>query len=297
MIPLYKFPKPGVDRERVRQESFAQQHVAGHGAEDFARQDFWPLMRRYLRQDKTYVDVQSGTGGWVIFLHDEGYHVEGVDSARRVAQAIAEYEPEIPMSVAPPTKLPYPDESVDGIVAIGALESLEGQALEALREWRRVLREDGTLFFQVPSASRLRRTAYLPLKRVEYALKTAAGQTPLFTAYLFAPGELARLVRKADFAIIELVPHELPDPDAHFALSHDWPFLCARPAKFEERSGANPVRPPRKAGGSAAGHQYRLNALGQTVKNMCNAISPWFASSGLFAIAKALPRSGGQRGA
>lgn len=264
MIPLYKFPRPGVDRERVRQESFARQHIARSGAEDFARQDFWPLLRRFLREDKRYLDVQCGTGGWVIFLHDEGYHVEGVDPARRVAQAISEYEPNIPVRVAPPTALPYADASLDGIVAIGALESLEGRVLDALREWRRVLKEDGTLFFQVPSASLLRRLFYLPLKRLEFALKTAGGRTPVFTAYLFAPGELAQLVRKAGFAIVELIPHELPDPDAHFALYHDWPFL-------------------------RRDHPYRLNALGRAVKRACASLSPWLSASGLFAVAKALP--------
>lgn len=264
MIPLYKFPKPGVDRERVRQETFARQHIARHGAEDFARQDFWPLMKRYLRPGRKYVDVLCGTGGWVIFLHDEGYQIEGVDPSRRVAQAITEYEPAIPVCVAPPTRLPYPDTSLDGIVAIGALESLEGRTLDALHEWRRVLKEDGTLFFQVPAASTFRRLAYLPFKQVEYALKTAAGRKPMFTAYLFTPGELAKLVRKAGFAIVELIPHELPDPNAHFALYHDWLFL----------RGDRP---------------YHLNALGRTVKKACTGISPWFASTGLFAVAKALP--------
>ncbi|TSC71566.1 MAG: S-adenosylmethionine (SAM)-dependent methyltransferase [Parcubacteria group bacterium Gr01-1014_38] len=265
MIPLYKFPRAGVDRERIREESFARQHIAKQGPEDFARQDFWPLMKRYLRQGKTYLDVQCGTGGWVIFLHDEGYRVEGVDPSRRVAQAISEYEPEIPVRVARPTELPYADGSVDGIVAIGALESLEGRVPWALNEWRRVLREDGTLFFQVPYASPLRRATYLPLKQIEYAVKTELGQKPVFSAYLFTPSELARLSRAAGFAIVELSPHELPDPDAHFGLYHDWPFL----------RGERP---------------YRLNAVGRAVKNLCQSISPWVVSTGLFAIAKVLPR-------
>lgn len=264
MIPLYKFPKPGVDRERLREESFARQHIAQHGGEDFARQDFWPLLQRYLRRGKRYLDVQCSTGGWVIFLHDEGYQVEGMDPSRRVAQAVSEYAPEIPVRVARPTSLPYASESVDGIVAIGALEALEGEVLPALREWRRVLREDGTLFFQVPSASPLRRLIYLPLKRVEYAVKKASGRTPVFAAFLFTPAELARLARQAGFAIVELIPHELPGTDAHFALYHDWPFL----------RGDRP---------------YQLNAAGRTIKNLCQGVSPWFASSGLFAVAKALP--------
>lgn len=264
MIPLYKFPKPGIDREAVRAASFARTHVAQHGAEDFARQDFWPLLRRFLRKGQRYVDVQCGTGGWVIFLHDEGYRVEGVDLSRRVAQAIYEYEPEIPVRVAPPTALPYADGSLDGIVAMGALESLEGRTLDALREWRRVLREDGTLFFQVPSANLFRRLTYLPLKRLEYLWKTAAGRKPVFTAYLFAPGELARLVRRAGFAIVELIPHELPGSDEHFALYHDWPIL----------RGDRP---------------YHLNILGRGVKRLCAGLSPWYAASGLFAVAKALP--------
>lgn len=264
VISLYKFPKSGVDRERLREESFARQHIAGHGAEDFPRQDFWPLMQRYLRRGKQYVDVHCGTGGWVIFLHDEGYRVEGVDPSRRVAQAISEYEPEIPVRVAGPTHLPYADESVDGIVAIGALEALEGDVPTALREWRRVLREDGTLFFQVPYANPLRRLTYLPLKRIEYALKRVRGEQPVFAAYLFTAAELVRLAKAAGFAVVECIPHELPRSDAHFALYHDWPFL----------RGDRP---------------YQLNPFGRAVKDVCQALSPWFASTGMFAVAKALP--------
>lgn len=266
MIPLYKFPKPGVDRERARQESFARQHIAKEGAADFARQDFWPLMKRYLRPGKSTVDVQCGTGGWVMFLHDEGYRVEGVDRSRRVAQAITEYEPEIRVQVASPEHLPYADASVDGIVAIGSLENMRGQVGETLKEWRRILREDGTLFLEVPYANLLRRLTYLPLKRLEYLLRRQQGRTPVFAAYLFTPAEIARLVRQAGFAIVELVPHELPDPDAHFALYHDWPFL----------RGERP---------------YRLNATGRVIKRFCESRSPWAASTGLFAVAKALPRS------
>lgn len=276
MIPLYAFPKPGVDREQLRAASFARQHIAQSGAEDFARQDFWPLMRRYLRQGGAYADIQCGTGGWVIFLHDEGYDIEGVDPSRRVAQAITDYEPDITVHVAHSAHLPYADGSLDGLVAMGALERLQNGVVPALREWRRVLREDGTLFLQVPAASTLRRATYLPLKQAEYALKTAAGQTPHFTAYLFTPGELAKLVRSADFAIVELIPHELPGAAEHFALYHDWPFLRANPAKASGRSGVG---------------AYQLNALGQTVKRTCQALSPWCASSGIFAVAKALPQT------
>lgn len=253
-----------MDRERFREESFARQHIAGQGAEDFARQDFWPLMQRFLKKNRTYLDVKCGTGGWVLFLHDEGYRVEGADPSRRVAQAISEYAPDLLVRVAAPTKLPHADASLDGIVAVGALESLERELLTALREWRRVLKEDGTLFLQVPYANLVRRLTYLPAKRVEYLLKTSAKQPPVFAAYLFTPSELARLVRQAGFAIVELIPHELPDPDAHFALYHDWPVL----------RGSRP---------------YVLNAAGQAVKSVCAGISPWFAASGLFAVAKALP--------
>lgn len=264
MISLYKFPRPGVNRERLREESFARQHIARYGSEDFARQDFWPLLQQYLRKDHLTIDVQCGTGGWVMFLHDEDYRVEGVDPSRRVAYAISEYAPDIPVRVAPSTRLPYAGGSVDAIVAIGALESVEDGVRGALREWRRVLREDGTLFLEVPYANPLRRCAYLPLKHVEYILKTAAGRKSAFAGYLFTGRELSPLLRDARFALMELIPHELPDADAHFGLYHDWWFL-------------------------RGDRQYRLNAAGRAVKKLAVSLSPWFASTGLFAVAKAIP--------
>lgn len=264
MIPLYKFPRTAVDREKLREESFARAHIAQRGAEDFAHQDFWPLMERYLKQGKQYIDVQSGTGGWALFLHDEGFAVEAVDPSRRVAQAISEYSPVIPVHMARPTQLPYAGGRFDGVVAIGALEALQHEVPSALREWRRVLREDGTLFFQVPYANPLRRLLYLPLKRLEYRLKRSLGQMPVFAGYLFTPRELHRLTREAGFAIVELVPHELPGAHEHFGLYHDWKWL----------RGDQP---------------YRLNAFGRMVKQLCAGISPWLASTGVFAIAKTVP--------
>lgn len=265
VISLHTFPRTSlVERERAREESFARQHVAQHGAEDFSRQDFWPLLRRYLKRDKRYVDVQAGTGGWALFLHDEGYVVEAVDPSRRVAHAISEYASDLPVHVAPPTHLPFAAESVDGIVAIGALESLEGQVVTALREWRRVIKEDGTLFVQVPFANLMRRLMYLPLKRLDYVVKTSVGQRPLFAGYLFTRAQLSGLLREAGFAVIELIPHELPPDRGHFGLYHDWSFL--RGARL-----------------------YHLNALGEFVRRVCSALSPWAAPTGIFAVVKAIP--------
>lgn len=261
MFKLEKYYKEGFDRQRFWEDKYAQEHIAGKSSEEFKKQGFWPLLEGVLSKDKRYLDVGCGIGGWILFLKEQGYNIEGVDIAARTVRALTEYDPELKVKVASMTAIPYEDNSLDGVLAIGTLEYVEDKVPKAIEEVRRVLKSGGVFFTEVPVANCVRRAVYIPLKRLERAVRVWRGQQPVFSNYLFDRKELKRLLESGGFEVMEEKPHDLPDADSHYGLYIDFPFL----------RGAEP---------------YKLNGLGRAVKAVLNSISPWLVSTGMVIVAK-----------
>ncbi|MBI1833410.1 MAG: methyltransferase domain-containing protein, partial [Candidatus Andersenbacteria bacterium] len=258
---LEKFYPPNFDPRAYWDARYAQEHIAGKSADEFRKQGFWPLLEKNLTKDKRYLDAGCGVGGWVIFLDEEGYNVEGIDIAARIIRALTEYNRDLKVKVAEMTQIPYADASFDGVLAIGVLEYVEGKVPIALAETGRVLKPGGMLFLEVPMANALRRWVYLPLKKIEKLVKTTQGKQPTFASYLFTHRSLMEQLSKAGFEIVEVRPHELPESDSHYGLYIDWKIL----------RGSQP---------------YKLNILGRIVKAVANFLSPWIASTGMVVVAR-----------
>lgn len=261
MDKIYKFYPPTFDPQRYWEDRRAREHIAGKSSEAFRKQGFWPLLQQQLSKDKRYLDAGCGIGGWILFLKEEGYQIEGIDQAARTVRALTEYDPDLKVQVAAITALPYPDQSLDGVIAIGSLEYAENEVAKALDEVRRVLRPGGVFFLEVPLANSLRQIFYIPIKRWQYWWRTSRGDKPTFAYYLFTRSNLSELLQQAGFEIQETQPHELPEADGHYGLYTDWSFLRGR-------------------------EPYHLNALGRLVKSICNPLSPWVASTGMVIVAR-----------
>lgn len=261
MFKLEKFYPHGFNPQQYWDDRYAKEHIAGNSTEQFRQQGFWPLLEKNLDKHKKYLDAGCGIGAWIIFLKEQGYNVEGIDVAARIVRALTEYNPDLKVKVASVTRIPYPDNDLDGVLAIGTLEYVEDKIPDALQEMRRVLKPGGMLFTEVPIANTIRRLIYMPLKRLEKIIKENQGKTATFANYLFDPSELTQLLNKAGFEVEAIQAHELPDADSHYGLYIDFPFL----------RGSKP---------------YQLNALGRFVKAICNAISPWIASTGMVVVAR-----------
>ncbi len=260
MYKLLKFYKEDFDPKQFWESKYAS-HMAGKSPEEFRQQQFWPILEKYLDKSKKYVDLGCGMGGWILFLREAGYNVEGIDASRHVVQAITEYDPDIPVKVADMTGIPYMDSSIDGALAIGTLDYLEDQVPKALSEVSRTLKPQGIFFLEVPVANLLRRCLYLPLKKIEQVIKDSQGKQATFAHYLFDRKELRNLLQTAGFEVIEEQPHEIPGSDSHYGLWVDWKILRSR-------------------------EPYKLNALGRIVKAISNMISPWIASTGVIMVAR-----------
>lgn len=259
MYKLLKFYPAGFNLQRSRTERYAS--LAGRSAAEYRRQDFWPLLEKNLEKNRRYLDAGCGLGGWIIFLNEQGYQIEGTDKIARSVRSLTEYNPALKVKIASLNALPYPDEYFGGVLSIGALEFMEDKVAAALREVHRVLEPNGLFFIEVPYANILRRLFYLPLKQLEKAIKKKRGLTPAFSNYLFHPSELKKMLADAGFQTTAVQPHDLPQANSHFGLFIDWKIL--------------------------RGHQpYQLNLLGLIVKKILNTISPWFAATGIVIVAR-----------
>src|SRR3989344_5912137 len=260
MFRLEKFYPQGFNPQQYWDDKYSQEHIAGKSSEEFRKQGFWPLLQKHLQKGKRYLDVGCGIGGWILFLKEEGYDVEGIDIAARTVRALTEYDPDLRVKVARMTAIPYPDASLDGVLAVGTLEYVDGKVPEALREVQRVLKPGGVFFMEVPIANTVRRLFYIPLKQLEKMIRPAIakatagkqgyGAKPVFANYLFDRGELKHMLAAAGVGGVDEQAHELPEEDSHYGLYVDWPFL----------RGSEP---------------YKLNRLGKMVKDLANSLSPW----------------------
>ena len=261
IFKLEKYYPKGFHPQQFWDNKYAKEHIAGKSSEEFKKQGFWPLMKEYLPKDKKCLDVGCGIGGWILFLKDEGYDVEGIDIAPRTVRALTEYDPDMKIKVASMTAIPYPDNYFGGVLAVGTLEYVEDKVDEALKEVNRVLTPGGVFFLEVPIVNWLRRFIYIPLKRIEAVIKKQQGAVPSFSNYLFKRQELKEYLEKAGFEVIKEQAHELPESDSHYGLYIDWKIF--RGSK-----------------------SYKLNLLGLITKKIANTISPWVASTGVAIVVR-----------
>ena len=261
---IYKVKKyypHGVDRRKLLEEGYARGRSIGTNAEAYKNQDFWPLLQGRLKQDGHYLDAGCGVGGWLLFLNEEGYRVEGVDEAAKVLRSMTEYNRDLRVKQGRLTALPYADNSFDGVLAIGSLDHEEDDLDAAVKEMRRVLKHDGLLFLEVPLLNSLRRWKYVPLKRLEALVRRALGHREVFAGYMFDRSAIKDLLKKHGFTVHEVKPHDLQKSGEHYGLYVDWKWL----------RGSRP---------------YQLNFLGKIAKALWNAISPWVASTGMVVVAR-----------
>src|SRR3989344_2615956 len=261
MIPIYKFGPANFDRSRLWSDRYREMYSALNDFSQYEKQSFWPSLQKQLHGRGVYLDAGCGIGGWILFLSDRGYAVEGIDEHPQAVRAMTEYDPDLLVKIARNDAIPYADNKLDGVLSIGSLEYTEGAVEQSLKEFHRVLKPGGFVCIEVPMANTLRKLFYIPLKRLQGFAMQMLGRNATFVYYLFEKSDFTAMLTQAGFMIDEVLAHDLPDANSHFGLYSNWPFL----------RGAKP---------------YELNALGRFIKALCNSISPWVASAGMVVIAK-----------
>lgn len=224
-------------------------------------QPFVQTMLRYLPVAARILDAGCGTGGLLLFLKQRGGDVTGIDTSPVAIETLKRLAPHIHAQVASIEELPFPNASFEAYAAIGSWEYPPAGPDRSAREAARVLKNGGFAFIEVPQTSLLRRLIYSPLKRLEYVWKTAQGKKPEFAHHLFTQEDLKALLHQHGFDVLEIHPHDLPEPNRHYGLWVDWPFV-------------------------RRGSRYELNTIGKIIKAVGNTISPWTIATGMFIVAR-----------
>ncbi len=260
MIAIQKFDPKDFDRFRVWDDRYRQLYASQGDFTEYKKQSFWPLLEQKLIKTGNYLDAGCGIGGWILFLTDLGYGVEGIDAHPQAVRSMTEYDPDLSVKIAGSDAIPYTNDTFEGVISIGSLEYNEGLVEKSIEEFYRVLKPGGFVCIEVPLANTLRTLFYIPLKKLEYIFMSTTDRKPTFAYYLFDRFGFEELLKKSGFTVEEVLPHDLPDEDSHFGLYANWPIL----------RGEKP---------------YELNVFGRILKAACNAISPWIASAGVVVIA------------
>ncbi len=261
MIPIYKFDPKNFDRSRMWEDRYRTMYTLLGDLSSYKKQAFWPELEKKFDQKGNYLDAGCGIGGWILFLSEQGYRVEGIDAHPQAVRSMSEYNPDLSLKIAGSDAIPFADSAFNGILSIGSLEYTQGAVENSLKEFHRLLNDGGFLCVEVPLLNTLRRFAYVPLKAIQAAVMRMTNQQPTFAYYLFGRNELEDMLMNAGFAIEAVMAHDLPDSGSHYGLYATFPFL----------RGSKP---------------YELNMFGKIVKAICNTISPWVASAGVVVIAR-----------
>lgn len=112
-----------------------------------------PYLREHLPLDGLILEAGSGSGRWEEWLHREGRQAIGLDWSPRLCAVAASHSKSGYFLAADMRAIPLCNESVTGIVSLGAIKhSVEGPEL-ALAEYVRVLRPGGVAVITVPNYS------------------------------------------------------------------------------------------------------------------------------------------------
>ena len=104
----------------------------------------------------TFLDLGCGLGRHSIFMAEQGFSVYGFDSSKYVIDIVKEkaYERnlDIKLCVGDIAGIPYENESIDCMMAIGILSNNDKEGItRILREMYRVLKSGGETYFNIVS--------------------------------------------------------------------------------------------------------------------------------------------------
>lgn len=104
----------------------------------------------------TFLDIGCGLGRHSIYMAENGFNVYGIDYSKYVVDTVKEkaYSKglDIKLSVGDISSLPYENNSVDCMIAIGVLSNNDKSGIALiLKEMHRVLKDGGETYFNIIS--------------------------------------------------------------------------------------------------------------------------------------------------
>lgn len=263
------------------------------------------LFMQFLSKKDRIIDAGCGFGKWVIYLHQRGYDILGMDSNELAVSKLREFDGTLKVEAGDILNTHYPDCSFDAYLSMGVVEHFEEGPQAALHEAYRILKPGGLIFVSVPTVNVVRRIYRRPLRHVVhsilrsmYAVKSQWGTSRSkaffnavdvlvpegvrrilsggkgryyhFTEYRYTRQELEGFLARAGFEVMKTIPHDFLDSRDHaIGLVLDFPFLGSL------------KREP----------NFKLNMVGKLVSRILDGISPWVACANIICVGRSLKKS------
>ena len=143
-----------------------------------------PYIFKYMPQDGQLLEAGCGSGRFVYYLGELGYKIIGIEINRKTVITLNEIFPHLDIFQADVKELPFPDESMSGILSLGVIEHVIEGLDRPINEIYRVLKKGSCALVIVPSFNYMRRIKY-PLGI--YHIKTFIKSSNFFRKLLGKP--------------------------------------------------------------------------------------------------------------
>ncbi|MBF0285941.1 MAG: class I SAM-dependent methyltransferase [Magnetococcales bacterium] len=126
------------------------------------RYELAPLFESLLAPHQPVLEAGCGSGRWVGWFANKGWRTVGLDWSRTLCQVASQAVPNARFVAGDMREMPFADGSFGAILALGAVEHAIQGPEALLREFHRVLADQGVVILTIPQASRVRRWTALP---------------------------------------------------------------------------------------------------------------------------------------
>lgn len=167
------------------------------------------LYTKYLTKEDKILEGGCGLGPYLIYLHNKGYDITGIDYNEEPLKKIKSYDSSLSVSVMDVRNLLFRNESFGAYLSLGVIEHFVEGPQKAIEEAYRVLKEEGVFIVQVPVMNIFLALKY-PLellKRSKFVRKVFRKQAKIYYwQQYFKIKKLKKIIEEKGFRVIEIVP-------------------------------------------------------------------------------------------
>ena len=196
------FPKTGLDEMYVDADGYFRGHDIE--AKKASGLDLMQAFETKIGRKGRFLDVGCGVGEMLWAAKESGWEAEGIDPSSEFIE-MGKEKLGVEGKVSTLEEAQFPTDHFDAVVMGGIIEHLY-DPLETVREVRRVLRDDGWLWFDAPNEDGLYMTVgnlYMKLMGRDWVV-TLAPTFPPYHVQGFNPTSVLRLLEHSGFTAREL---------------------------------------------------------------------------------------------